>query len=457
MCKIYGYLKYLFFFVLILILIFPPVNFGRRVFEVFAQLSPQEERQSLERELKQLEEKIAQYEKDITKTEEEKKTLQNQIYSLKKKIEKLDLQIYQSNLMIKELGFQIKDTEISIQKTSLKIEDCQQRLAHILRAIYEEDQRSFVEVLLSEPKISDFFDNLIALESLSSKNQELLEEVKALKSDLGEQKESLSEEKEDTERVAKIQTLQKQQSEEARKEQEQILKMTEAQYQKYLKEKQEMEKKAAEIRARIFELVGVTKAPTFGEALEIAKYAANLTGIRPAFLLAILQQESAIGKNVGQCYLTNPTTGEGVRVSTGAKAQKTMNPTRDVPHFLSITEELGRDPYKTFVSCPMSYGWGGAMGPAQFIPSTWARYRDRLSAILGRAADPWNIKDSFLAAALYLSDYGAKTKTEDGEWKAAMIYFSGSTKNSAFYWYANNVLKIAAGFEKDIEAIEKSQ
>jgi len=424
-----------------------------------AQMNPQEERQSLEKELKELVEKITQYEKDITKTAEEKKTLQNQIYSLRKRIEQLDLQIRQSNLIIKDLGFQIKDTEGSIEKTSLEIERSRQKLANILRLIYEEDQRSIIEILVSEPKLSNFFDNLIALESLSSKTQELLEDIKALKSDLGGQKESLSEEKEDTEKVAKIKALQKQQSEEARKEQEQILKMTEAQYQKSLKEKQEAEKKAAEIRDRLFELVGVpeAKVPTFGEALEVAKYAAGLTGIRPAFLLAILQQESAIGKNVGQCYLVNPATGQGVRVSTGGKEPRTMHPTRGVPHFLIITTELVRDPYKTFVSCPMSIGWGGAMGPAQFIPSTWVLYKDRLSAILGRAGDPWNIRDSFLASALYLSDYGAKTKTQDGEWKAAMIYFSGSTKNSAFYWYADNVLKIAAGFEKDIETIEKSR
>ena len=422
-----------------------------------AQTNPQEERQSLEKELKELEEKIAQYEKDITKTAQEKKTLQNQIYSLRKRIEQLDFQIRQSNLMIKDLGFQIKDTEGSIEKTSFKIEDSKQKLANILRLIYEEDQKSLIEILLSEPKLSNFFDNLIALESLSSKNQELLEDIKALKSDLGEQKQSLSEEKGDTEKVAKIQALQKQESEAIKRDQEYFLKLTETQYQQYLKEKQEVEKKAAEIRARIFELVGVPKVPTFGEALDIAKYVERITGVRPAFLLAILQQESAIGKNVGQCYLTNPTTGEGIRVSTGNITPRTMKPTRDVQPFLQITKELSRDPYKTLVSCPMSFGWGGAMGPAQFIPSTWMLYKDRLRSILGKPADPWNIQDAFLASGLYLSDYGAKTKTQNGEWRAAMIYFSGSTTNSAFYWYADNVLKIAAGFEKDIETIEKSR
>ena len=420
----------------------------------FAQLSPIEERKLLEDELKNLEEQISQYEGDITKTQQEKKTLQNQISILKKKIAKLDLQIQQSNVMIKDLSFQINDTEASIGKTSLKIEDSKEKLSYILRTIYEEDQKSLIEILLSEPEISDFFDNLVALESLSTKNQELLENIKSLKSYLESQKQSLDEEKDDLEKILEIQLLQKQESQTTKKEQESILEKTKGKESEYQKLLTETQKKAQEIRARIFELIGVPKAPTFGEAYEIAKYAEALTGVRPAFLLAILTQESNIGRNVGQCYLVNTKTGEGIRIQTGKKAPKTMSPTRDVPYFLSITQELGRDPFNTPVSCPMEYGWGGAMGPAQFIPSTWMRYRDRVKAITGKAADPWDIKDAFLAAALYLSDYGAGAKTRDAEWKAAMIYFSG-TVNTKYRFYGDSVLNLASQYEDDIEAIEK--
>jgi len=129
-----------------------------------------------------------------------------------------------------------------------------------------------------------------------------------------------------------------------------------------------------------------------------------------------------------------------------------MNPTRDVPHFLTITGGVGRDPLATRVSCPMSYGWGGAMGPAQFIPSTWVKYQDRITAITGRPADPWNNNDAFLAAALYVSDYGAKSKTYNGEWKAAMIYFSGST-NTKYRFYGDNVIAIEKDYENDIALI----
>jgi len=419
-----------------------------------AQTNPVEERQALEEELKKLEEQIAKYETDITKTEQEKKTLQNQIYILRKKIEKLNLQIQESNVMIKDVGLQIKDTESSIEKTSFKISSSREKLANILQSIYEEDQKSLLEILLSEAELSGFFENLMALETLNLKNQELLEDIKNLKSYLETQKQSLDEEKADVERLLKIQLLQKGESEKTKKDQEYFLRLTETQYQKYLKEKEETEKKAAEIKARIFELIGVPEAPTFGEALEIAKYVERITGVRPALLLAVMTQESNIGKNVGQCYLKNPATGDGV-TSDGKPVSKVMKPSRDVEPFLQITKELGRDPYNTPVSCPIPSvgGYGGAMGPAQFIPSTWMKYREGVKKITGKAADPWDIKDAFLAAALYLADYGATKQTSDAEWKAAMIYFSGST-NTKYRFYGDSVIKIASQYEEDIKVIE---
>jgi len=432
-------------------------NFQRKSSIYLLAVSPTEERRILEDELRKIEEEISRYEKDITKTEQEKRTLQNQVYILKQKIAKLNLQIYQSNLMIKDLGIQIKDTENSISQTSLKIEDYKTRLAEILQCINEEDQKSLIEILLSEDDLSGFFDNLMALETLNSKSQDILKEIKDLKIYLENQKESLDEEKGSLENAVKIKTLQKSESEKAKSEKNYYLKLTEAEYQEKLKKKEEAEKKAAEIRARIFELIGVPKAPTFGEALEIAKYVEGITGVRPALLLAVLTQESNIGKNVGQCYLKNSSTGEGVVVYNNKRISRVMNPERDVPYFLQITKELGRDPYHTPVSCPMQYGWGGAMGPAQFIPNTWANpkygYGQKVREATGRIADPWNIKDAFLAAGLYLRDLGAG----HDEFKAVMRYFSGYHWSKWEEFYGRSVLSIAARYEEDIKQIEGAQ
>ena len=411
----------------------------------------------------------ARIERDISRTEQEKKTLQNKIYTLRNRIKSLNYQIYQSNLTIKDLALQIEDTEASIKETTLKIEEGKERLAAILRTIYEEDQRSLIEILLSEG-ISDFFDNLAALEALNSKNKDLLENIKALKVYLEDQKAALDQEKGEMEEILYVQTMQKQQSEALKREQEYYLQLTEEEYQKRLKEQQEISRQVAEIRSRLFELIGVPEGGIeFGKAVEIAQYVEKMTGVRAAFLLSILAQESMrygkIGENVGQCFLRNTQTGEGVYIKTGKKAIRTMHPSRDIPHFLEIIENinrakgLAREYSSTPVSCWIPayysgkpYGWGGAMGPAQFIPSTWVRYQDEISSIIGQIADPWEIKDSFLAAGIYLRDLGAQSD----EFKAAMRYFSGS---SWTWWeeqnYGRPVMDRAEQYQEEINLLNQ--
>jgi membrane-bound lytic murein transglycosylase B len=421
-------------------------------YEVLAQ-TPQEERQALEEELRKLEEQLSSIENDISKTEKEKKTLQNEIYLLRRKVQSLNIQIQQSNTMIQDVGLQIDDTKGSIEYTSLKMEESKDRLSAILREIYQEDKKSLIEIFLAEEELSNFFKDLMALQTLNKKSYELLVNIKKLKISLEGQKESLDEEKLDLEAIVKIRILQRQESSQLKVEQESYLKLTEDQYQEQLKEKQETEKKAGEIRARIFELIGVPKAPTFGEAYEIAKYVSSITGVRPALVLAVLTQESNIGKNVGQCYLKNAQTGGGIRITNNKVESRTMNPTRDVPYFLEICQKLGRDPFSTPVSCPMSIGWGGAMGPAQFIPDTWANprygYDAKVKEVTGKEADPWDIRDAFLASGLYLRDLGASTD----EFKAIMRYFSGYRWSKWEEFYGRSVLAIAAQYEEDIKSL----
>ncbi len=406
--------------ILIIVFLFPN-------FRGFAQTST-EEREALEAELRELEEQIAQYEEDITKTQQEKKSLQNEIYILGKRIEQLDYQAYRNNLIIGDLNFQIGDTQTSIDVTSLKIDEVKDNLASILQLRYEEDQRSLLEIFLAEESLADFFDDLMALEALNLETQDLLTDIKGLKGSLESQKDTMVEEKDDLENIVTIQLLQKQESAGAKRTQEYFLKLTEAEYQKYLREKEETERKAAEIEARIFELIGVPEAPTFGEALELAEWIQKQTGIKPAFLLAVITQESALGRNVGQCYLP--------RDPAENRKRRIMHPTRDVPPFLNITQELDRDPYNTLVSCPMAFGYGGAMGPAQFIPSTWAARQPVLEGYIEGIPNPWDIRHAFLASALYLRDLGAA----QNEFLAAMRYFSGASWTKYEEFYGNLVI-----------------
>ncbi|MBM3206037.1 MAG: hypothetical protein FJZ43_00230 [Candidatus Staskawiczbacteria bacterium] len=392
---------------------------------------------------------------DLSKTQQQKNTLQNEISSLKKKISGLDYQISQGTLLVKDLSLQINDTQKSIDKTSFEISEAQEQIIAILRSIYEQDKKSSFVILL-EGNLSDFFSNLAYLESLNAKISALIDSTTNLKNYLETQKVKIDTEKGQVQKTIQVQNLQKQQNEKNKQQQDSLLKLTEAQYQQQQREKAEADKNAASIKARIFELIGVSQAPTFGEALEIAKYVSSVTGVRPAFLLAILTQESSLGRNVGQCYLTDFDTGNGTNLQGVAK-KRVMNP-KSIQGFISLTESLGMKTKETPVSCwiPLytsngtPYGWGGAMGPAQFIASTWSAYTIKVTDITGRTANPWNIRDAFLASGLLLKDNGAGSSESVA---AAKYYCGGNYGRYECRAYANSVLKFASQYEADIKAI----
>lgn len=412
-------------------------------------------RQSLESCANFYEEESNRIEADMTKTAQEKKTLQGKISDLNNKIKNLEYQINRSNLIIKDLTVKIGDTQDSIVNITNKIEDSKGSLSVILRTVYEEDQKSMAEILLSNEKISDFFNNIVDLEVLNGRSKDILIDIKALKESLEQQRISLDEEKGGLEDTVQIQTMQKAESSKTKKEQESTLKLTEAQYQQMQVEKAEAEKKASEIRAKIYQLIGVRKAVTYEEALTIAKYSASQAGIRPALLLGILSQESSIGRNVGQCYLKNSSTGAGIIASTGKAVANVMKPSRDVPIFLDVIDGLNKEKglglkvFETLVSCPMSFGYGGAMGPAQFIPSTWVLFDDKVKAKTGMFPDPWDLRDASLASAIYLADGIQRYGTEG---KAVQAYFCGSANNTYWCkWYEKNVLALAACHQQFID------
>ena len=154
--------------------------------------------------------------------------------------------------------------------------------------------------------------------------------------------------------------------------------------------------------------------------------------------------------------MTDTETGAGVRVSSGAAVANVMKPTRDVEPFLEITKEVGRDYTKTRVSCPFSVGYGGAMGPAQFIPSTWQLSKARIASTLGvSVADPWNPEHAFMASAFYLTDLGAVSGSFTAERNAACKYYSGKvcgSKSNTFY--GDQVMAKASDIQANIDILE---
>ncbi|MGE4554818.1 MAG: lytic murein transglycosylase [Candidatus Paceibacterota bacterium] len=415
-----------------------------------------EERAKLEKELQEIEAQIAQYEKVLAQTQKEKQTLQNKINELKKKAEKISLQIKETNLNLKYLNVQIEETTSSIVKLNQEIEKKKENLINLLQLYYQIQNQSTIQILLATNQISDFFNHLNALNSFQEKIQSNIEELKILNATLSQKKQNLDENLEETQKILSMQLLQKSELETTKKEQENLLAITKGNEQTYQKLLEESRRRANEIRNRIYNLLGIKTQVTFGEALEIAEWVSAKTGVRPALILAVLTQESNLGKNVGTCNR------EGDPPSKSW--QKVMRPDNREA-FYQITKELGLNPDTTPISCPIhnpskgliagKNSWGGAMGPAQFMPNTWLKYKDRVSQITGKSpANPWDIRDAFVACALYLADWGATQKTRNAEWRAAMIYFSGST-NPRYRFYGDSVMALADKYQQDIDYLKQ--
>ncbi len=413
---------------------------------VYAQTDT-ETRQQLETELTAIENQITELEKQLSVTKGEKNTLANKIKQLKNEESRLRLQIKSTNIKINDLETKLVKTSKAIDVNKSKIAHLRIELSKLLRIMRQKDNDLFLLNILVENGLNKAFVEASNYERLSTSINDLVQESKGIQKKLGAQQVDYEDQQDDAEKLLSVVKIQQGALGGKLQEQGQLLEQTKGLETTFQNLLQDSKKHAAQIRSRIYELLGVGTQITFGQAVELAQSTNKQTGVSAAFLLAILTQESNLGKNVGTCNRPGDPPEKGWKVI--------MKPTRDQEPFTTIMAELGRDPDVTPVSCPMKnkdgsqLGWGGGMGPAQFIPSTWMGYKDKVSAITGKKpADPWDIRDAFMAAALLLKNNGADG-TRDGEWKAAMRYFSGGT-NTRYRFYGDNVMAQADKYKKDI-------
>src|SRR3990167_9223565 len=371
------------------------------VFFGYGVINAQSDEESISRRQQQLEAELDKIlleidvQSKILNTERQKgASLQRDVAILNAEIAKAQLNIKARNIAIEALGKDIVKKNETIEELNARITRNKDSLSELVRKTNELDSYSLVEVVLANSDLSEFFEDIDSFNSIQQSLQVSVHEIRQNKSNTEIEKESLNK-KRLQEIDAKVSVEdEKRKIEKAEAEKKRLLNLSQQEQRSYELVVADRQKKAAEIRSALFALRDTAAIP-FGQALEFANAAAAKTGVRPAFILAILTQESNLGKNVGTCNRPGDPLEKGWKVI--------MKPSRDQEPFKKITEELGRDPDVTPVSCPMKnkdgsqLGWGGAMGPAQFIPSTWMGYKDKVAAITGKSADPWDIRDAFVA------------------------------------------------------------
>jgi peptidoglycan hydrolase CwlO-like protein len=440
-------------FIAFFVLIFSFSVFNVAVFSQ-ADLTPAE-RAALEKELADIERQIQVQQGILTQKKGEGQSLARDIAILDAQIKGAQLKIKAHSIAIDKLGKDITVKVKTIDNLNGKIDEGRESLADILKKTNQLDSYSIAEAFLAKKNFAEFFQDFDVLASLQENLNGVLTEVKEAKSENEEEKADLST-KRDQEINTKVNVEAEQRKiQAAEAEKKKLLALNKQDQTAYQSVISQQQAKANAIRNKLFPLrdAGAIK---FEDALAYAKAASASTGVRPAFILAILQQESNMGANVGSCYLKDEQTGAGVKISDNSAINNVMKPTRDVTPFIEITKSLGRDPFATRVSCPFTIGYGGAMGPSQFIASTWNMYKGRLASALGKAIpDPWLPKDAITATALFVSDLGAGAQTYTAERNAACRYYSGQACGATSAFYGDQVVKRANTIQADIDVLQQ--
>ncbi len=416
------------FFILVCVLLIP----------VAVSADTASDRAALQLQLDQIETDILRNQTSLAQEQQQRVSYERDVSILNSKIKDAQLSIQARDLTIAQIKGGIADKVQGIGQLDSKVVAGRQSIAQMLRETHEIDDFSLVEIALGG-SLTDLLHEVDRFSSIQQALSAKFTELATMRSDLAARKAALEDQQQEEQDLLQIQVLQNNSLKQAQKDKQALVTAAKGQektYQKIIADKQQS---AAQIRAALFALRDTTKSVSFGDMYSYAKEASAKTGVRAAVILGILSEESNLGQNVGK-----------------GNWRVDMNPTRDAPVFQTICATLGLDPDKQPVSKKPWYGWGGAMGPAQFIPSTWQQYAARIAKITGQdPPNPWDPRTATFAAAMLMMDNGADAGTRAAERLAALRYLAGwkNATKSAYAFYGNDVMDLADKFQAQIDIL----
>ena len=331
-------------------------------------------REALEKALAECQAQIEKNEKILEEQTSARKGTESDILLINNEINRGLVRIRQIDAAIKNLGKEIDDKENTIEDLAQQLSENQQFLHSLLQRINESELQGFARFLFSNATLSSFFARVNEYQSLRETMEDSIRNIGVLQERFAANIDDLQQRKNERGSARQQQQATVNQVQYQRKEKERLLDLQVADEKQTAEKLSGYESRVIEIENRLFELRGSGDI-SFGQAVQYAKEAERATGVRPAFLLGLIKNESDLGKNVGTgSYLTD------------------MHPTRDAPIFPYITKLLGfTDPSDLKVSANPGFGWGGAMGPAQFIPSTWVQFGGLINTKTGTSSPGRNL------------------------------------------------------------------
>ena len=407
--------------------------------------------------------------KELSKKVNETKGVSYEISKLDKKIRLSQAFINQKTIQLRKLSRTIGENKADAKNLDNDIKKLKNSLKKLVYKRYQYKNFSTIETLFSGKSISEFFKTMELMELLEKKIFEKVKIIKKKKQNLelllGEleernalEKELVEQKKNEAEKIKKNKSY--------KTELLSILKKEVGDK----KIKIDLKNKARQaILARKFTVASGEKV-TFGEAYNIINPYKNVLGMDPAFVLAILFQESGhkgkIGGNIGQCTYNQK------NKYGNTKGGYTVMRNSQKANFVKIMTALKIPPSKQKISCPIPRdgGYGGAMGPAQFMPNTWMAIRKQAARIIGKRPEqmsPFTNHDAFIASAVLLKNnyYSRSCTNYANKYKhisstrtlrercAASMYYAGGNWYKYRMTYGQSVVNRANRFRRDIQTL----
>ena len=147
------------------------------------------------KKLLELKEEIDGYQRELTEVSAEKQTLESAIKTLDVSRKKVTTEISVTENEIDSTDLEIRELEVEIKEKELYIDRDAEAIASSLRRLDELEDDTFIETLLKNDNLSDFWDDLAEIQSFQLAIHEDLKTLQTLKSGLEQTRDKASSKK----------------------------------------------------------------------------------------------------------------------------------------------------------------------------------------------------------------------------------------------------------------------
>ncbi len=386
------------------------------------ELTPEEQKE-IDDKKDDLEDKQDEIEKKVKKIESQKSSLQGNLNVVQQTLgaTKRTIDDVMNDIEKKEADIERHDAQI--QTLNGQVILYQRSLSEAMRSIYyAQNGRLFSSVIENADGANRFMEKTDDLGAMREKIVEMVQQVQSAKDAQEQKRNELASLKDEKEALL----------EEHKEKESDLLAQSAAVQTEIVKVDatlSELNAKLSAVESKLSSLLG--ESFDTDDIVEAASFASKKTGVRKSFILGMLVVETDLGRFTGGCTYKQSKMGD-----------------KNSEIFKRICEDLDYDYKKVKVSCALSYGIGGAMGVAQFMPTTWVGYESKIEKYTGHSpADPWSLTDGVMAMAIKLSNDGASS--EKGEYDAARRYYCGSNLDRSVCKQYGNKVKYWAENYKD--------